>query len=344
MPQSAMIAMSGGVDSSVAAMLSLRSGFDCAGAVMQLHPFAGDCKTSARDAADKLGIPLYEFDFSQLFAAQVIKPFIDAYRKGITPNPCVNCNKHLKFGGLLEKARELGKDYIVTGHYAQIEHRGDGRLLLKRAAHLSKDQSYVLYSLTQEQLAHTLFPLGGLSKTQVRELALSEGFDSAKNRESQDICFIPDGNYVNFLVEYTGDQPCKGRFVDTDGNYLGEHNGITSYTVGQRRGMGLAMPYPVYVLELRPEDNTVVVGQEDMLYSKTLYVKEINLIPFDKLDAPLKAFVKIRYKHTEQPAMVYQIDDDTLRIEFNEPQRAITKGQAAVIYDGDIVIGGGTIC
>jgi tRNA-specific 2-thiouridylase len=343
MPRSAMIAMSGGVDSSVAALLALRSGFDCAGAVIELHPCAADCKTDARATAEKLNIPLYEFDFSQRFATCVIEPFIDAYREGRTPNPCVDCNKHIKFGALLEKANELGKDCIVTGHYAQIEQSGNGRFLLKKGVHLSKDQSYVLYSLTQDQLARTMFPLGGLTKPQVRELALSEGFENADRSESQDICFVPDGDYAKFIAEYTGTRHQKGRFVDINGNYLGDHSGVACYTVGQRRGMGLAMPYPAYVLELRPESSTVVVGREDMLYSRTLYAKDINFIPFDKLDAPLKAQVKIRYRHAGQPAIVRQIDENTLCAKFDEPQRAITKGQAAVVYDGDIVIGGGTI-
>ena len=339
----ALVAMSGGVDSSVAALLALRDGFDCAGAVMKLHPCSGGSLADARAAAERLGIPFHVFDFSESFATQVIERFVCAYREGRTPNPCVDCNKRFKFGMLLESSLALGKEFIVTGHYARIERDDNGRLLLKKGSDALKDQSYVLYTLTQEQLAHTLFPLGGLSKTQVRELALDAGFENADKCESQDICFIPDGDYVKFIIEYTGIQPQKGRFVDTDGNYLGEHDGLIHYTVGQRRGMGLAMPCPVYVLKLQPESDTIVVGRNDMLFSKTLRVKDINLIPFDKLDAPLKARVKIRYKHPEQPAIVHQTDDNTLHIEFDSPQRAITKGQAAVIYDGDFVVGGGTI-
>ena len=343
MSLTALIAISGGVDSSVAAMLTLRDGISCDGAVMKLHPCAADSEKDAQSAAEKLGIPLHVFDFSECFTTRVIERFIDAYREGRTPNPCIDCNKHLKFGILLKEARNLGKDFIVTGHYAQIECSGSGRYLLKKGAHASKDQSYVLYSLTQDQLAHIRFPLGKLSKEQVRELARGAGLENADRRESQDICFIPDGDYAKFITEYTGATPRKGRFIDPDGNSLGEHNGVVCYTVGQRRGMGLAMPHPVYVLEVRPDDDTVVVGRDELLYSKTLHVKEINFIPFDKLDAPLRALVKIRYKHTEQPATVHQTGEDTLRIEFDEPQRAITRGQAAVIYDGDIIIGGGTI-
>ena len=341
--RSAMIAMSGGVDSSVATILAMRDGYNCAGAVMKLHTYAENSVADAKSAAEKLGVPLHLFDFSEQFEELVIKRFIDAYRRGKTPNPCVDCNKRFKFGLLLKKAKELGMECLVTGHYAQIEHCDNGRFLLKKGAHLSKDQSYMLYTLTQEQLACLRFPLGALSKSQVRELAVGAGLENANKRESQDICFVPDGDYAKFIAGYTGDLSCKGPILDTDGNYLGEHNGVVCYTVGQRRGIGLSAPHPVYVLEVHPENNTIVVGYEDMLYSKTLDINEINLIPFDRLDAPLRAMVKIRYKHDEQPATLHQIDDDAIHIEFDKPQRAITKGQAAVIYDGDVVIGGGTI-
>lgn len=343
MPDRALVAMSGGVDSSVAALLMLRDGFDCAGAIMKLHPDAVDSGADAQSVADKLGIPFFVFDFSEAFTSRVIKRFITDYREGRTPNPCIECNRHLKFGSLLEKTRELSYDCIVTGHYARIVRSENGRFLLKRGADLSKDQSYVLYSLKQDQLARIKLPLGELSKSQVRELAQNAQLDNANRRESQDICFIPDGDYARFIVEYSGKQPRNGRFVDIDGNYLGDHNGVLHFTVGQRRGIGLAMPHPMYVLELRPEDDTVIIGKNEQLFSKTLFAGDINLIPVDRLDAPLRGMVKIRYKHSGQPATVYQIDDNTLRIDFDEPQRAITKGQAAVVFDGDTVIGGGTI-
>ena len=339
----ALIAMSGGVDSTVAAMLALGDGLDCTGATMTLHSVGNSGETDARAAAQRLGIPFLVFDFSDCFAARVIERFISVYREGRTPNPCVDCNKHIKFGLFLEKAIELGKDCIVTGHYARTERDGSGRYLLKKAADLSKDQSYVLYTLSQEQLARTRFPVGSLSKTEVREYASRAGIIDADKRESQDLCFVPDGDYAKFIGEYTGQKPRKGRFVDAGGNDLGENNGIVHYTIGQRRGLGLSMPHPPYVLELRPDDNTVVVGKDEMLYSRTLYAGNINFIPFDKLETPIRAHVKIRYRHTEQPATVSQTDDDVLRIEFDKPQRAITKGQAAVIYDGDVVLGGGTI-
>ena len=341
--KSALAAMSGGVDSTVAAMLALRSGFDCEGAIMKLRPDDGVSETDAGTAAAQLGISFHVFDFSDVFSGSVIERFIDAYRKGRTPNPCVDCNKHLKFGCFQDKARELGKDFIITGHYARIERGADGRFLLKKGADPEKDQSYVLYGLTQNQLAHTILPLGGLSKRQVRELALDAGLENAYKRESQDICFVSGGNYAAFIEEYTGQALRKGRFVDIDGNYLGENSGVARYTIGQRRGLGLAMPYPVYVLDINPENDTVVVGSNELLYSKTLAIRDVNLISADNLASPIRARVKIRYKHSEQPATIHQTDNDAVYIEFDEPQRAITKGQAAVIYDGDVVIGGGTI-
>ena len=341
--KSALVAISGGVDSAVAAALTLHDGFDCAGAVMKL--FEGGEKTvaNAQSVASKLRIPFHIFDFTERFSEHVIAPFVDDYHQGRTPNPCVVCNRRIKFGEFVDKALELEKGCIVTGHYAQIECDANGRYLLKKGADPAKDQSYVLYTLTQEQLARTRFPLGVLLKSQVREIAREMDFKYMPGDESQDICFIPDGDYVGFIKKYTGTEPRTGRFVDTDGNDLGENNGVISYTVGQRRGLGLAMPHPSYVLEIRPKDNTVVVGKDEQLYSKSLRASEINLIPFDKLDAPLRAQVKIRYAHNGSPAMVSQTGEDTLHIEFDEPQRAITKGQSAVIYDGDIVIGGGTI-
>jgi tRNA-specific 2-thiouridylase len=350
----ALIAMSGGVDSSVAALLAVERGLDCAGSMMKLFDNEdigeGGGKTccSAKDAADaadvarRLGIPFYVFNFADTFRAEVIDRFIKAYRDGKTPNPCIDCNRYLKFERLLRRAKVLEKEYVVTGHYAQIE-TVNGRHILKKAADLSKDQSYVLYAMTQEQLRSALFPLGGLRKSQVREIALEHGFVNAEKRDSQDICFVQSGSYADFIRQYTGMEIPKGRFVDTHGNDLGEHRGIIHYTVGQRRGLGLSAATPLYVCAVRPEDNSVVVGTADSLYAKTLIAVGINLIPVERLDTAMKVSARIRYNQREQPATVWQLDSDTLRIEFDSPQKAITCGQAAVLYDGETVIGGGTI-
>ena len=335
--------MSGGVDSSVAAWLMKRDGFDCSCAYMKLHILAADSDSDARAAAGRLDIPYYVFDFSEVFKSKVVNRFIETYREGRTPNPCVDCNNNVKFGSFQENAMRLGMDFIATGHYARVEYSAGGRYLLKKGLDKSKDQSYVLYLLSQKQLSLTKFPLGAFSKNQVREFALDIGLENAQKRESQDICFVPGGDYVSFIEKSVGKPASKGRFTDTEGRDLGENKGIINYTIGQRRGLGLAMPYPPYVLELNASENIVVVGRNEELFSKTLIAHNINLIPFDRLENSLRAYVKIRYNQREQPATVHQTDADTLRIEFDEPQRAIAKGQAAVIYDGDVIIGGGTI-
>jgi len=338
-----MAAMSGGVDSSVAAMLALWAGYDCCGAMMKIHPCAGDNEADARGAADLLGIPLHVYDLSGEFDEKVVKRFVSAYSEGFTPNPCIDCNRYVKFGSLLDKTLELGADIMVTGHYARIGGGADGRYLLRKGADANKDQSYVLYALTQEQLAKTRFPLGDMTKSEVREAAIDAGLDNAMKRESQDICFVPEGDYARFICKYTGAEQRKGRFIDTEGADLGESKGVIHYTIGQRRGLGLSSPYPVYVLDIKPEDDVIVVGKEELLYSKTLHLNDINLIAVDRIDSPVRASVKIRYNHAEQPATIFQTGEDTLLVEFFEPQRAVTKGQAGVIYAGDIVVGGGTI-
>ena len=350
----ALIAMSGGVDSSVAAWLLKNSGYDCVGAMMKLYTNEGigadrenGCCSlqdaeDARAVAFRLDIPFYVFNFTACFAEQVIRRFIHAYQNGLTPNPCIDCNRYLKFERFARRAREIDCDYMATGHYARIE-RDHERWLLKKGADASKDQSYVLYAMTQTQLSRTLFPLGGLTKAKVREIAAAQGFINAKKRDSQDICFVPDGDYAGFIQRHTEKTSIKGRIVDTNGHALGEHKGIFHYTVGQRRGLGLAAAEPMYVCSVCPESNTVIVGPHDQLYTKTLIARDINLIPMERLDAPLQVGAKIRYRHPEQPATVWQLDADTLRVEFDSPQRAITTGQAVVLYDGDTVIGGATI-
>jgi tRNA-specific 2-thiouridylase len=354
-----LVAMSGGVDSSVAAWLLKNSGCDCAGAMMKLlyddyattAPTRACCTLAdsedARSVAYRIDIPFYMFNFTADFEAQVVEPFIDAYRNGLTPNPCIDCNRRLKFERFLVRALELGFPRIATGHYARITRDG-GRYLLKRASDAGKDQSYVLYSMTQEQLARTVFPLGEMTKREVREIALDQGFINAGKRDSQDICFVPDGDYAAF-VESRGEPPdSEGRFADADGNDLGRHGGIHRYTVGQRKGLRLSHPRstprtPMYVLAIDPTTNTVTVGAESGLYTKSLIAHDINLIPFDGLEAPMRVTARIRYRQGEQPAVVSQPDRDTLRVDFDSPQRAVTKGQAVVLYDGDTVVGGGTI-
>jgi len=356
MGSSALIAMSGGVDSSVAALLTLEQGHDCIGAMMKL--FSNDdidaCREDsccsledaedARAVAYKLGMPFYVFNFGEDFKEQVIDRFIDTYQRGETPNPCIDCNRYLKFERLLHRAKELKCDYVVTGHYARREKdETTERYLLKKGLDETKDQSYVLYSMTQDQLKHTLLPLGGLRKTEVREIAQAHGFVTAEKKESQDICFVTKDGYPDFIRQYTGKDYPAGTFVDTFGNVLGKNKGIIHYTVGQRKGLGLSAPDPLYVCSVNAETNTVVVGTEDKLYAKALVVRDANLISVENIDAPLKVGVKIRYKSPEQPATVCQLDATTLRVEFDEPQKAIAKGQAAVCYQGDSVLGGGTI-
>ncbi len=352
--EKALIAMSGGVDSSVAAFLMKQSGYDCIGATMRL--FDGEqggeqsscCSLEdvedARSVAYGLGIPYFVFNFTDRFRQDVIDRFINAYENGMTPNPCIDCNRRLKFDKLFLRAEELGCDYVVTGHYARIEYDNEsGRRLLKKAADISKDQSYVLYSLTQKQLAHVKFPLGEFSKTEIRRIAEENGFVNAKKRDSQDICFVPDGDYAGFIERTTGKTYPDGDFLSADGQVLGRHKGIIHYTVGQRKGLGLSLGKPMYVSAVDPSANTVTVASEEELYSGGLIAKDINLISVERLTEPVRVAAKIRYRQQEQPATAVQLDDDTLSVRFDRPQRAVTAGQSVVLYDRDTVIGGGTI-
>lgn len=353
-----LISMSGGVDSSVAALLSVNKGFNCVGAMMKL--FQGetdsikcdktccslDDSKDARSIAFKLGIPFYVFNFKDEFKEKVMEKFVKCYQRGETPNPCIECNKHLKFDKMINRALELGLDFVATGHYARVEYdSGIGRYLLKKGVDINKDQSYVLYSMTQNQLSHTLFPLGNLTKKEVREIASSNGFVNANKSESQDICFVPDGDYAKFIKNYTNNNIGfeKGNFIDELGKIIGRHNGIANYTVGQRKGLGISWKYPLYVCRIDADKNSVVLGSKDSLYSKRVFASDINLIPMDKLNGAIKVTAKLRYKQPEQSAVLHQVDENTLCVEFDSPQRAAAKGQALVLYDGDIVIGGGTI-
>jgi len=289
-------------------------------------------------------MPFHLFDFRQEFRRHVTDPFAAAYESGLTPNPCIVCNRHLKFARLLEQAQELGCAYLVSGHYARIGYdETTGRYLLYKAVDTPKDQSYFLYALTQAQLAHIRFPLGELTKPQVRQIAGQQGFLNARKRDSQDICFIPDGDYYRFLRDYTGKDYPPGDFLDLTGKAVGKHQGAAAYTLGQRKGLGLAMGAPVYVCGKDMQANTVTVGPNESLFHRALRANDWFFFPFPALDKPIRVLAKTRSRMTEQPAVVYPEEDGYCRVEFEEPQRAITPGQAVVLYQGDMVVGGGTI-
>ena len=346
--------MSGGVDSSVAAYLCKKQGYDCIGATMRLFTneeigiktekscCSQDDVEDAKSVAKHLDMPYYVFNFTDEFEKKVIEKFVCAYEEGATPNPCIDCNRYLKFEKFFQRMKELGFDYVVTGHYARICEE-NGRFLLKKAIDEHKDQSYVLYSMTQEQLAHTLFPLGELTKDETRRIAEENGFVNAKKHDSQDICFVPDGKYAEFIEKYRGKTYKSGNFVDKNGNILGAHKGIIRYTIGQRKGLGLSLPAPMYVFEKNTEKNEVVLCKDCELFQNELDVKAVNWIAFDTPPKTFWARVKIRYNQKEEPAKITVLEKDKAHIEFKTPQRAIAKGQAAVFYDGDTVLGGGTI-
>ena len=350
----AMIAMSGGVDSSVAAYLMQQAGYACMGATMRLYenedaglPRGSTCCAlddveDARRVAYTLGMPHYVFNYKDAFREQVMARFAAAYQHGATPNPCLDCNRYLKFGLLETRARALGCDVLATGHYARVEQLPDGRYTLKKAVDATKDQSYVLAWLTQEQLAHTRFPLGGLHKTEAREIAEAHGFCNAHKHDSQDICFVPDGDYARFMEDFTGKRYPAGDFLDENGRVVGTHNGAVRYTIGQRKGLGLAMGAPVYVCGKDMQANTVTVGPEEMLFDRIVYADEVNWIAIPELTGPLRVTARTRYHQVEQAATVYPAECG-FRLEFDQPQRAPTPGQAVVLYQGDTVLGGGTI-
>ena len=352
----ALIAMSGGVDSSVAAYLTQQAGFQCTGATMRLfdNSILGrdqestccslDDVEDARSVARRLGFPFYVFNFKDDFEEKVIRKFIRCYECGATPNPCIDCNRYLKFDHLLRRGYELDCDFVVTGHYARIrQDETTGRYILYKAVDLSKDQSYVLYSLSQEQLAHTRFPLGEMTKAEARIIAEEQGFVNARKHDSQDICFVPDGDYVAFMERYTGKKYTPGDYLDLNGNVVGKHKGAVSYTLGQRKGLNLAMGTPVYVCAKDMERNTVTVGPHEALFSTTLRATDWNWFPFPELTEPIRVSAKARYNQQPQPATVYPDENGTARVVFDEPQRALTPGQAVVLYDKEMVVGGGTI-
>lgn len=352
MKKKALIAMSGGVDSSVAAYLMKEAGYDCIGVTMKLYDNEDIgmeqektcCSLSdiedARSVAVKLGIPYYVFNFKADFKEKVIDNFIESYRCGMTPNPCIECNRHLKFAHLQQKARELQCDVVVTGHYARITKDEQGYHLLK-GKDAAKDQSYVLYSLTQEQLAHTCFPLGEYTKEEIRQIAQEQGFFNADKKDSQDICFIPDGDYRRFIEETTNQKSEPGDFVDKEGNVLGTHKGYYCYTIGQRRGLGISAPQSLYVTDICPAENKVVLGSNEELFHSHLVADQFNWIEHVQPGEIVKA--RIRYHQQEKEAAVRVLDDGRVAVDFLEPQRAITKGQSVVLYRGDAVVGGGRI-
>ena len=355
-----LVAMSGGVDSSVAAHLLKTKGHELTGAMMKF--FSDDdlppvkntdracCTLSdaddARAVANAMNIPFYVFNFAENFAETVMERFVRSYQNGTTPNPCIDCNRFLKFEKFIHRAAELECDKIATGHYARISQDANGRFLLKKGADTTKDQSYVLYAMTQTQLSRTVFPLGELKKEEVRAIAEAQLFVNAQKRDSQDICFAPDGDYAGFIERRTGSPQKKGRFIDRSGNILGEHKGIVHYTIGQRKGLGISAPEPLFVVALNSDENTITLGSDDDLFAKKLIARDINFIPFDTLNGSLRVSAKIRYAHKPQPATVFQTAADEILCEFDRPQRAITPGQAIVFYDaydGETIIGGATI-
>lgn len=343
MKKKALIAMSGGVDSSVCAYLAQKKGYDCMGATMLLCNKEESC-SDARDAAavcQKLNIPHYTFDMTEEFQKKVVEKFVADYEAGATPNPCIECNRYLKFGMLFEKARELGCDVLVTGHYARIDN-SDGEYKLLKANDASKDQSYVLYSIPRDMLEHIYFPLGEITKSEARKIAEDMNFVTAHKSDSQDICFVPDGDYASVISQVSLKDYPEGNFVDVNSNVLGTHKGIIRYTVGQRKGLGIAFGKPMYVKEKRVLTNEVVLGSNEELFSDRLVAKDCNfLVDFDRCEIHAKA--KIRYNQKEQSARIFIKEDNIAEILFDEPQRAIAKGQAVVIYDEDRVLGGGTI-
>lgn len=345
-----MLGMSGGVDSSVSAYLLKKEGYDVIGVTLRLWEETthddGCCSLSAvedaRRVANKLEIPFYVLNMKEDFKEYVVNYFIKEYESGRTPNPCIACNRYIKFGALLDKAKSMDVDFVATGHYAIIEKEKD-RYILKKSVDESKDQSYVLYNLTQQQLSKTVFPLGKYKKTEIRNIAKELGFNVANKPDSQEICFVEDNNHFNFVNKHSKNNPKKGEFLDTIGTVLGYHEGITKYTIGQRRGLGIVTGKPMFIIDIDEESNQVILGSNDDLFRDELIATDLNWISIEKLDKQLKVKAKIRYKAKEEDATISPLKDGNVIVKFDKPQRAITKGQSVVFYIENTVVGGGII-